>query len=194
MTARRVCRQQRCGQLAAALMQATASLETLEKQTHTVQAAQERELSLFTAETTLEHGELQHKAKMLELENFRLQDELAALSVSEEQNRVLRQTLDRVRKTAALDAAVHDKEMCELRESMVEKKAKLQREYKNLVQTQGLSSTGQSSQAVSLEFLEVLPPRTPRSSAFLPRTRSTHNTERRYRDHECPDARHALHS
>ena len=86
-------------------MQATASLDALEHQTHVVQAAQEREYYLISAEMTSQNGELQHKAKMLELENCKLQDELAALAVSEQQNRVLRQTLDNVRKTAARDAA-----------------------------------------------------------------------------------------
>jgi len=145
---------QRCGQLAAALVQATASLDALEHQTHVVQAAQEREYYLISAETTSQNGELQHKAKMLELENCKLQDELAALAVSEQQNRVLRQTLDNVRNTAARDAAAHEKEMRELRESMMEKKSRLQQEYKQLVQTKGLSNSHRPSQDVSLEFLE----------------------------------------
>ena len=43
---------QRCRQLAAALVQATASLDALEHQTHVVQAAQEREYYLISAEMT----------------------------------------------------------------------------------------------------------------------------------------------
>jgi hypothetical protein len=87
------------------LVQATASLDALEHQTYVVQAAQEREYYLISAETTSQNGELQHKAKVLELENCRIKDELAALALSEQQNLVLRKTLDNVRKTAARDAA-----------------------------------------------------------------------------------------
>jgi hypothetical protein len=47
--------------------------------------------------------------------------------------------------------------MYELRESMMEKKSRLQQEYKRLVQAQGLSNTDRPSQDVSLEFLEVFP-------------------------------------
>ena len=147
--------QQRCESLASALQQAKQSLETLEAQSLKVQNEQARELALLFSESESKTAELEHKSTRLELHNKRLHDEMAILAMSQRENEQLKQTVLSLRDKMARDQEEHVKDFEEVRESVVDKKQRLIRDYHDLLRNQGLKNSTHSAEDSRGEFVEA---------------------------------------
>ena len=147
--------QQRCQSLASALQQAKQSLETLEAQSLKVQNAQVRELALLFSESESKTAELEHKSTRLELHNKRLHDEMAILAMSQRENEQLKQTVLSLRDKMARDQEEHKRDFEEVRESVVDKKQRLIRDYHDLLRNQGLQNSTHSAEDSRGEFVEA---------------------------------------
>ncbi len=92
--------------------------------------------------------ELEYKATTLQLENQRLQDEIASYIVMQEQNAVLKQALSELHDRARDAELRHKEEFDQLKESISEHKMKLQKEFKLRLQ----EMSGQRSEEAMLKL------------------------------------------
>jgi DNA repair exonuclease SbcCD ATPase subunit len=120
--------------LVAALKGAEMSVAHLETQSNRVQDAHERELGLMFDESIAVRSELEYKGTELKLENQRMKDEVAAYTVIEEQNKTLRSALEAQQKESEETSTRLQKEIEDLKESVIEHKNKLQKEFRNRLQ------------------------------------------------------------
>lgn len=116
--------------MASALRRADASVDELESRGRSVQNAHERELGLMYDESMCVRSELEYRASTLELENQRINDEIASYIVMQEQNMALKESLAALHDRARDAEIRHRTEMERLKESLVEQKTRLHREFK----------------------------------------------------------------
>jgi hypothetical protein len=117
-----------------ALQHAEQVVKQLEEQYKRVQDAHERELGLMFEESVCLRSELEFKSTTLQLENKRLQDEVASYIVMQEQNVVLKEALSDLHERARDAEIRHKEEYEQLKESISEHKTKLHKEFKMRLQ------------------------------------------------------------
>mmetsp|Transcript_10314 Transcript_10314/g.20181 ORF Transcript_10314/g.20181 Transcript_10314/m.20181 type:complete len:506 (-) Transcript_10314:25-1542(-) len=122
--------EQQVVQLSAALQRQEAVVDDLDTAARGVQNAHEREIGLMYDESAVARSELEYRCTTTELENRRLQDEIASYIVMQEQNDALKESLARVHDQMRDKEIVHRAEVDRLLESVTEHKAKLHREFK----------------------------------------------------------------
>jgi len=126
--------QVRVEQLTATLQQAHKELEELKRQVLFENNAHERELGIVFDESISMRAEMDYQATTMILENKRMKDQLAVYAVVEEQNKVLKEEVSRVHDEMKSKDLRHREEMENLKESLIEHKIKLQKEFRQRLQ------------------------------------------------------------
>jgi len=126
--------QSRVEQLTGALHQAQKEVEELKQKVHLENHAHERELGVVFDESISMRAEMDYQATTMILENKRMKDQLAVYAVVEEQNKVLKEEISKVYDELKSSDLRHKEEMENLKESLVEHKIKLQKEFRQRLQ------------------------------------------------------------